>query len=132
ICGVWKNLAKPLLRQLQNEQMRVTMVTSETFSSILTSAEQHQAMGGIAMLTLSDTENNLHFILILQGLLKHIHTGKRCYHPCRGFGGLDPDFAEVLMDLNSRELFWLSRGQLEMNNNVKHIPGNLSVTASGP
>lgn len=26
----------------------------------------------------------------------------------------DPDFAEVLTDLNSRELFWLSRGQLEI------------------
>lgn len=26
----------------------------------------------------------------------------------------DPDFAEVLTDLNSRELFWLSRGELEI------------------
>lgn len=26
----------------------------------------------------------------------------------------DPDFAEVLTDMNSRELFWLSRGQLEI------------------
>ena len=28
ICGVWKNLAKPLLRQLQNGQMRITMAMS--------------------------------------------------------------------------------------------------------
>lgn len=33
-------------------------------------------MGGIAMLTLSDTENNLHFILILQGLIKHQDRGE--------------------------------------------------------
>lgn len=33
-------------------------------------------MGGIAMLTLSDTENNLHFILILQGLIKHKAKGE--------------------------------------------------------
>ena len=31
------------------------------------------------------------------------------------FSVQDPDFAEVLMDLNSRELFWLSRGQLEIS-----------------
>ena len=29
------------------------------------------------MLTLSDTENNLHFILILQGLIKHKEKGER-------------------------------------------------------
>lgn len=34
-------------------------------------------MGGLAMLTLSDTENNLHFILILQGLIKHTDKGKK-------------------------------------------------------
>ncbi|CAL8350433.1 unnamed protein product [Lota lota] len=147
ICGVWKNLAKPLLRQLQNEQMRITMATStgrreevegkiikhralfaETFSSTLTSEEQNQGMGGIAMLTLSDSENNLHFILILQGLVTHAHKDlplvpirvQLLYrqHVLReiraNITAHDPDFAEVLMDLNSRELFWLSRGQLEI------------------
>lgn len=34
-------------------------------------------MGGIAMLTLSDTENNLQFILILQGLIKHKDKGEK-------------------------------------------------------
>ncbi|TKS81442.1 Chordin Protein chordino [Collichthys lucidus] len=242
ICGVWKNLAKPLIRQLQSEQMRISMTTStsrreevegkiikhralfaETFSSTLTSEEENAGMGGIAMLTLSDTENNLHFILILQGLIKHkdkdppvvpirvqlvyrqhilreiranvtAHLttlrhdkkngwsgrvsgeNKRREKVCeRSFrrrqikpdtvialhdlhktplypfapyiplvilpvqfplhkspslcpalspfplyfgsslcGFMDPDFAEVLTDLNSRELFWLSRGQLEI------------------
>ncbi|KAA8593730.1 chordin [Etheostoma spectabile] len=42
----------------------------KTFSSTLTLEEENSGMGGLAMLTLSDTENNLHFILILQGLIK--------------------------------------------------------------
>lgn len=50
---------------------------TETFSSTLTSEEENAGMGGIAMLTLSDTENNLHFILILQGLIKHKDKGER-------------------------------------------------------
>ncbi|KAM9317747.1 chordin [Pholidichthys leucotaenia] len=147
ICGVWKNIAKPLLRLLQSEQMHVSMTSSmgrreevegriikhralfaETFSSILTSEEENSAMGGIAMLALSDNQNNLHFILILQGLVKH--TGKEPvlvpiqvqlmyrHHILReiqaNITSHDPDFAEVLTDLNSRELFWLSRGQLEI------------------
>lgn len=49
---------------------------AETFSSTLTSEEENSGMGGIAMLTLSDTENNLHFILILQGLIQHRGKGK--------------------------------------------------------
>lgn len=147
ICGVWKNVAEPLLRQLQSEQMHISMSTStgqrdevegriikhralfaETFSSILTSEEENSAMGGIAMLTLSDTENNLHFILILQGLIQH-RDRDPILVPIRvqllyrqhilreiraNITSHDPDFAEVLTDLNSRELFWLSRGQLEI------------------
>ena len=50
---------------------------AETFSSMLTSEEENSSMGGIAMLTLSDTENNLHFILILQGLIKQKDKGER-------------------------------------------------------
>uniref|UniRef100_A0A4W6BUH9 Chordin n=1 Tax=Lates calcarifer TaxID=8187 RepID=A0A4W6BUH9_LATCA len=148
ICGVWKNLAKPLMRQLQSEQMRIRVTTAasrreevegkiikhralfaETFSSTLTSEEENSGMGGIAMLTLSDTENNLHFILILQGLIKHKDKGEWGEREKGGWlvyrqhilreiranvTSHDPDFAEVLTDLNSRELFWLSRGQLEI------------------
>ncbi|XP_041851817.1 chordin [Melanotaenia boesemani] len=145
ICGVWKNVGKPLLRQLQAEQMRISLSTSasrreevegriikhralfaETFSSVLTSEEENSGMGGIAMLTLSDSENNLHFILILQGLVKHkepilvpIRVQLLYHHHIlreirANITSHDPDFAEVLTDLNSRELFWLSRGQLEI------------------
>ncbi|XP_029028322.2 chordin isoform X2 [Betta splendens] len=154
VCGVWKNVAKPLLRQLQSEQMRIGMSTSgskreelegkiikhralfaETFSSMMTSERENSGMGGIALLTLSDTENNLHFILIFQGLIKH-RQGEPTVVPIRvelmyhqhvlreiqaNITSHDPDFAEVLTDLNSRELFWLSRGQLE-----------IAVTAGGP
>ncbi|KAJ8367846.1 hypothetical protein SKAU_G00078740 [Synaphobranchus kaupii] len=147
ICGVWKNLPKSQVRLLQAEQMQVSMATAggrreevqgkiikhralfaETFSSTLTSEEEHSGMGGIAMLTLSDTENNLHFILMFQGLLQHTDK-ERPLVPIRvqlqyrqhilreiraNVTAHDPDFAEVLTDLNSRELFWLSRGQLEI------------------
>ncbi|XP_037332499.2 chordin [Pungitius pungitius] len=146
ICGVWKNMAKPAMRQLQSELMRVRITAAsggrhevegkvikhralfaETFSSTLTSSEENSGTGGLAMLTLSDTENNLHFILILQGLVQH--RDREGLVPIRvqlmyrqhvlreiraNVTSHDPDFAEVLTDLNSRELFWLSRGQLEI------------------
>ncbi|XP_037835546.1 chordin isoform X3 [Kryptolebias marmoratus] len=150
ICGVWKNVPKPLLRQLQSEQIHISMTAStsrreeiqgkiikhralfaETFSSMLSSDEENSGMGGIAMLTLSDSENNLHFILILQGLIKHKdkepllvpirvqlvyrqHVLREIRANITSNSVQDPDFAEVLTDLNSRELFWLSRGQLEI------------------
>ncbi|XP_048838240.1 chordin [Brienomyrus brachyistius] len=147
VCGVWKNLSKSQVRLLQAEQLRISMATggsrqdeiqgkvikhralfAETFSSMLTSEEEHSGMGGIAMLTLSDTENNLHFILLFQGLLENHETEHPLvpirvqlqyrHHVLReiraNVTAYDPDFAEVLADLNSRELFWLSRGQLEI------------------
>ncbi|XP_037534367.1 chordin [Nematolebias whitei] len=143
MCGVWRNVPKPLLRQLQSEQMHISMTSStsrreevqgkiikhralfaETFSSMLTCEEDNSGMGGIAMLTLSDSENNLHFILILQGLIRHkdkvpvrvqLMYRQHVLREIRAnITSNDPDFAEVLTDLNSRELFWLSRGQLEI------------------
>ncbi|XP_048017310.1 chordin isoform X1 [Megalobrama amblycephala] len=163
ICGVWKNLPKSHMRQLEAEQLRVSMTTAdnkkeeiqgkiikhralfaETFSAILTSEEVHSGMGGIAMLTLSDTENNLHFILILQGLVSHGSSSaqvpvrvKLLYrqHLLReiraNISTDDSDFAEVLADLNSRELFWLSRGQLQIvveteGQNPRQISGYIS------
>lgn len=42
----------------------------ETFSAILTLEDpQQQGVGGIALLTLSDTEDSLHFLLLFRGLL---------------------------------------------------------------
>lgn len=161
ICGVWNNLPKSHVRQLQSEQLRVSMTTAsgrreeiegkiikhralfaETFSSTLTSEEEDSGMGGIAMLTLSDTENNLHFILILQGLLQHRENEPPLVpirvqlqyrqHVLREIRAnvttQDPDFAEVLTDLSNRELFWLSRGQLQIaveteGQEPRHISG---------
>ncbi|MBN3298518.1 CHRD protein, partial [Amia calva] len=147
VCGVWKSLSKSHVRQLRLEHLHVSMVTvgsqreevqgkiikhralfAETFSSTLTSEEEHSGIGGIAMLTLSDTENNLHFILLFEGLLdrrerEHTLVPIRVQlryrqHVLReiraNVTAHDPDFAEVLTDLNSRELYWLSRGQLEI------------------
>uniref|UniRef100_A0A8B9I112 Chordin n=1 Tax=Astyanax mexicanus TaxID=7994 RepID=A0A8B9I112_ASTMX len=147
ICGVWRNLPKSHMRQLQEEQLRVSIVATdgrreeiqgkiikhralfaETFSATLTSDEENSGMGGIAMLTLSDTENNLHFILLMQGIIPPTEKAsplvpirvKLQYrqHSLReihaNVTAQDPDFAEVLTDLNSRELFWLSRGQLQI------------------
>ncbi|KAG1927791.1 chordin [Pimephales promelas] len=163
ICGVWKNLPKSQIRQLEAEQLRVSMTTAdnkkeelrgkiikhrglfaETFSAILTSEEVHSGMGGIAMLTLSDTENNLHFILIQQGLVSQGSSSaqmpvrvKLLYrqHVLReiraNISTDDSDLAEVLADLNSRELFWLSRGQLQIameteGQNPRQISGYIS------
>uniref|UniRef100_A0A8C1QHF2 Chordin n=1 Tax=Cyprinus carpio TaxID=7962 RepID=A0A8C1QHF2_CYPCA len=151
---IWKNLPKSHLRQLEAEQLRVSMTTAdnkkeeiqgkvikhralfaETFSAILTSDGVHSGMGGIAMLTLSDTENNLHFILILQGLVPHGIKLLYRQHLLReiraNISADDSDFAEVLADLNSRELFWLSRGQLQISvetegQNPRQISGYIS------
>ncbi|XP_062872594.1 chordin [Trichomycterus rosablanca] len=165
ICGVWRNLPKSHMRQLLDEQLSVSMLTvdgrreeiqgkiikhralfAETFSAMLSSEEEHSGMGGIAMLTLSDTENNLHFILLMRGvvearesasplvpimvrlqnrqhMLREIHANVTAH---------DPDFAEVLTDLNSRELFWLSRGQLQIVVETQgHDPKQISGYITG-
>lgn len=51
---------------------------SETFSAILTLEGPPQpGIGGIALLTLSDTEDSLHFLLLFRGLLESRSGGKR-------------------------------------------------------
>ncbi|XP_030634623.1 chordin [Chanos chanos] len=164
ICGVWRNLPKSHLRQLQAEQLRIAVVAAdsrreeiegkiikhralfaETFSAILSSEEGHSGTGGIAMVTLSDTENNLHFILLLQGLIPPSHGSVLVpirvrllyrHHLLREIRANitthDLDFAEVLTDLNSRELFWLSRGQLQIAVETEgHDPRQISGFITG-
>lgn len=49
----------------------------ETFSAILTlEGTPHQGTGGITLLTLSDTEDSLHFLLLFRGLLESRSGGK--------------------------------------------------------
>ncbi|XP_019388067.1 PREDICTED: chordin [Crocodylus porosus] len=148
ICGVWWNLHKPSLRLLRAEQLRVSLVTkaqpsgeirgqifkhralfAETFSAVLTSVDPtHLGVGGIAMLTLSDTENNLHFLLMAKGLLEPgaqelpwvplrlqiQHQGRVVREVWTNITAEAPDFAEVLSDLSAREMQWLGQGQLVM------------------
>ncbi|XP_052596081.1 chordin isoform X9 [Peromyscus californicus insignis] len=89
VCGVWRAVPRLSLRLLRAEQLHVALVTpthpsgevwgpliwqgalaAETFSAILTlEGPQHRGVGGIALLTLSDTEDSLHFLLLFRGLL---------------------------------------------------------------
>uniref|UniRef100_A0A8C8RFV1 Chordin n=1 Tax=Pelusios castaneus TaxID=367368 RepID=A0A8C8RFV1_9SAUR len=148
ICGMWRNLHKPSIRLLKAEQLRVSLITraqpageiqgqvikhralfAETFSAILTSIDPtHLGAGGIAMLTLSDTEDNLHFILMTKGLLEPaekefpwvslrvqiLHQNRVLREVQANITAQDPDFAEVLSDLSSREMLWLAQGQLRI------------------
>lgn len=51
---------------------------SETFSAILTlEGPPQQGIGGIALLTLSDTEDSLHFLLLFRGLLESRSGGRQ-------------------------------------------------------
>ncbi|XP_025926775.1 chordin [Apteryx rowi] len=148
LCGMWRTVSKANVQLLRGEQLRVALVTraqpsgevhgrilkhralfAETFGAILTSADPaHLGAGGMAMLTLSDTENNLHFILMARGLLEPgagespwvplrvriLHQGQVLREVRANITVEDPDFAEVLSDLPARELQWLVQGQLRI------------------
>uniref|UniRef100_A0ABM5G3Y7 Chordin n=2 Tax=Pogona vitticeps TaxID=103695 RepID=A0ABM5G3Y7_9SAUR len=153
ICGMWRNLQKSSIRLLKVDQLRVSLVTrshpageiqgkimkhralfAETFSALLTSVDPtHPGMGGIAMLTLSDTENNLHFVLVTRGLLESADKKSswlplrvRILHQDRVLRELvanitlqASDFAEVLTGLGGREMLWLAQGQLRISVEVE-------------
>uniref|UniRef100_A0A8C3JPE4 Chordin n=1 Tax=Calidris pygmaea TaxID=425635 RepID=A0A8C3JPE4_9CHAR len=148
LCGMWRTVSKANIQLLRGEQLRVSLVTraqpsgevhghilkhralfAETFGAILTSPDPtHLGAGGMAMLTLSDTENNLHFILMARGLLEPgagespwvplrvriLHQGQTLREIRANISREDPDFAEVLSDLSAHELQWLVRGQLRI------------------
>ncbi|NWX94574.1 CHRD protein, partial [Nothoprocta pentlandii] len=148
LCGMWRPVSKANVQLLRAEQLRVSLVTraqpsgevhgrilkhralfAETFGAVLSSAEPaHLGAGGMAMLTLSDTENNLHFILMARGLLEPganespwvplrvciLHQGRVLREVRANITVEEPDFAEVLSDLSARELQWLVQGQLRI------------------
>ncbi|XP_044540099.1 chordin-like, partial [Gracilinanus agilis] len=156
-CGMWRALPRLSLRLLRAEQLHVVLVTpshpsgevwgplirhrglaAETFSAILTLEGPPQAnTGGIALLTLSDTEDSLHFLLLSQGLLDSrsdgsFHTALRLQirHQDQLLRELqanvsahEPGFAEVLPDLMAQELQWLALGELEISLERKEGPG---------
>ncbi|XP_053160350.1 chordin isoform X2 [Hemicordylus capensis] len=167
ICGMWRNVQKSSIRLLKMDQLRVSLVTkshpagevrgkiikhralfAETFSSILTSVDPaHVGMGGIAMLTLSDTENNLHFVLVTKGLLESagspwiplrvqiLHQETVLREVLANVTQQDPDFAEVLTGLSSQEMLWLAQGHLritaEVEDGSRHqIAGRITIRRS--
>nr|XP_045006187.1 chordin isoform X1 [Jaculus jaculus] len=151
VCGVWRAMPRLSLRLLRAEQLHVALVTSthpsgevwgplirhralaaETFSAILTvdSTRQH-GVGGIALLTLSDTEDSLHFLLLFRGMLEPkdgaiagptqvplklrvLHRGQLLRELQASASAQDPGFAEVLPSLTDQEMDWLVLGELQM------------------
>uniref|UniRef100_A0A2K5RBX1 Chordin n=1 Tax=Cebus imitator TaxID=2715852 RepID=A0A2K5RBX1_CEBIM len=148
VCGVWRAVPRLSLRLLRAEQLHVALVTlthpsgevwgpllrhralaAETFSAILTlEGPPQQGVGGITLLTLSDTEDSLHFLLLFRGLLEP-RSGGRTQFPLRlqilhqgqllrelqaNVSAQDPGFAEVLPTLTVQELDWLALGELQM------------------
>ncbi|XP_032888072.1 chordin [Amblyraja radiata] len=146
ICGIWRNVHKPYMKLLKSDQLHIALIMqprsdagihgrivkhralfAETFSSVLTSTDPDgTGLGGIAMLTLSDVEDNLHFIIMFKGLLNK----NRSLIPVRvqlsyrdrplrevtaNISTHDSSFAEVMTDLSNEEMFLLSHGQLEIS-----------------
>ncbi|XP_052596076.1 chordin isoform X4 [Peromyscus californicus insignis] len=148
VCGVWRAVPRLSLRLLRAEQLHVALVTpthpsgevwgpliwqgalaAETFSAILTlEGPQHRGVGGIALLTLSDTEDSLHFLLLFRGLLgprngglapvplklQILHQGQPLRELQANTSAQEPGFAEVLPSLTDQEMDWLALGELQM------------------
>ncbi|EPY82355.1 chordin [Camelus ferus] len=148
VCGVWRAVPRLSLRLLRAEQLHVALVTpthplgevwgplirhralaAETFSAILTlEGPPQQGTGGIALLTLSDTEDSLHFLLLFRGLLESrsggpaqvplrlqiLHQGKLLRELQANASAQEPGFAEVLPNLTTQEMDWLALGELQM------------------
>ncbi|KTF95487.1 hypothetical protein cypCar_00032425 [Cyprinus carpio] len=120
ICGVWKNLPKSHLWQLEAEQLRVSMTTTDNKKEeIQGKVIKHRALFAVLVSAKVPVRVKL---LYRQHLLREIQAN---------ISADDSDFAEVLADLNSRELFWLSRGQLQISvetegQNPRQISGYIS------
>ncbi|XP_054337010.1 chordin isoform X4 [Pongo pygmaeus] len=148
VCGVWRAVPRLSLRLLRAEQLHVALVTlthpsgevwgplirhralaAETFSAILTlEGPPQQGVGGITLLTLSDTEDSLHFLLLFRGLLEPrsggltqvplrlqiLHQGQLLRELQANVSAQEPGFAEVLPNLTGQEMDWLVLGELQM------------------
>ncbi|XP_037381119.1 chordin isoform X3 [Talpa occidentalis] len=148
VCGVWRAVPRLSLRLLRAEQLYVALVTpshpsgevwgpllrhralaAETFSAILTlEGSPQQGIGGITLLTLSDTEDSLHFLLLFRGLLESrnggpaqvplrlqiLHQGQVLRELQANASAQEQGFAEVLPNLTAQEMNWLVLGELQM------------------
>ncbi|XP_037662342.1 chordin isoform X3 [Choloepus didactylus] len=162
VCGVWRAVPRLSLRLLRSEQLYVALVTPtqtsgeiwgplirhralaaalpppETFSAILTLEGPPQpGVGGITLLTLSDTEDSLHFLLLFRGLLDSnsggpaqvplrlqiLHHGQLLREFQANASAQEPGFAEVLPNLTAQEMDWLVLGELQMTLERASGPG---------
>ncbi|XP_071998468.1 chordin isoform X2 [Engystomops pustulosus] len=145
ICGIWRSISRSSLHLLRLGQMHVSLVTAtlsdseisgkiirhkalftESFSALLTPDSPVEANErGLAMLTLSDVDDNLHFILMLRGIqggereripitVQIIHQNHVIRELYANITSQEPDFAEILPDLSSREMQWLAQGHLKI------------------
>nr|XP_036880119.1 chordin isoform X5 [Manis javanica] len=148
VCGVWRAVPRLSLRLLRAEQLHVALMTpthpsgevwgpllrhralaAETFSAILTlEGHPQQGAGGITLLTLSDTEDSLHFLLLFRGLMESrsggpvqvplqlqiLHQGQLLRELQANTSAQEPGFAEVLPNLTAQEMDWLVLGELQM------------------
>ncbi|KAK2496227.1 hypothetical protein MC885_014895 [Smutsia gigantea] len=109
--------------------LRHRALAAETFSAILTlEGHPQQGAGGITLLTLSDTEDSLHFLLLFRGLLESrsegpaqvplrlqiLHQGQLLRELQANASAQEPGFAEVLPNLTAQEMDWLVLGELQM------------------
>lgn len=102
---------------------------AETFSSTLTSEQENSGMGGIAMLTLSDTENNLHFILILQGLIRHRQRGERGERGCKEVR--ERNTSRHYSSCRAKDERKLNRTRSYVTNQIISVRQFLSIALSG-
>ncbi|XP_066459514.1 chordin isoform X1 [Eleutherodactylus coqui] len=160
ICGIWRSVPRSALHLLRLGHILVSLVTmplsepeisgkilrhkalfSESFSALLTPNSPEEATErGLAMLTLSDVDDNLHFILMLRGMqggerekipiiVQIIHQNHVIRELYANITAQEPDFAEVLPDLSSREMQWLAQGHLKI---AVQTEGRHGQRISGP
>ncbi|XP_077341566.1 chordin-like [Lithobates pipiens] len=146
MCGIWRSVPRSSLHLLRLGHIRVSLVTetlpkpeisgkivhhkalfSESFSALLM-PESTAIWGGecgLVMLTLSDGDDNLHFILMLRGIqgeererilitVQILHHRSVIRALCANVTVQEMDFAEVFPNLSSQEMLWLAQGQLEI------------------
>ncbi|XP_073445323.1 chordin [Dendrobates tinctorius] len=166
ICGIWRSIPRTSLQLLRLGHILVSLMTttlsepeisgkiirhralfSESFNALLIpDSPEESGERGLAMLTLSDVDDNLHFILMLRGLqggerenipitVQIIHQNHVIRELYANITEQEPDFAEVLPDLSSREMQWLAQGELSIalqteGRHVQRISGPITVRKS--
>nr|XP_033815144.1 chordin isoform X2 [Geotrypetes seraphini] len=136
--------------ELHGKIIKHRALFAETFSALLKPVDTGLlGIGGIAMLALSDVEDSLHFVLMSKGLLDRagkshssvplriqiLHQKHLLREVRASVKAEESDFAEVLTNLSSLEMFWLAQGQLRISVEVEgrqnlRISGYITVKKS--